>query len=268
MKLKVLVDNNTYINQYYLGEPAVSYYIEIDGCKILFDTGYSDAFIKNAKAMGIDLSSITHIVLSHGHHDHSKGLKYLSEFFDLSKVQLIAHPQCFQPKIFENDNIGASFSEQEISEICNYTPSAAPYSISDNCTFLGQIPELNDFEVRKKIGTTIKDNEEIDDLVLDDSALACTTPNGLFIITGCSHSGICNIVEYARKISKCEKVTAVLGGFHLFSTSERLRKTIDYFKDLSIDTIYPCHCVSLKAKVEMAKDLNIKEVGVGFTIEL
>lgn len=48
MKLTVLVDNNTYIDQYYLGEPAVSYYIEIDDMKILFDTGYSHICIQNA----------------------------------------------------------------------------------------------------------------------------------------------------------------------------------------------------------------------------
>ena len=63
MKLTVLADNNTFIDQYYLGEPAVSYYIEIDDCRILFDTGYSDAFLRNAQRLGIDLGAITHLVL-------------------------------------------------------------------------------------------------------------------------------------------------------------------------------------------------------------
>ena len=58
MRLKVLVDNNTFIDEYYLGEPAVSYYIEDEDTKILFDTGYSNAFIKNAKKMEIDLITI------------------------------------------------------------------------------------------------------------------------------------------------------------------------------------------------------------------
>ena len=58
MKLKVLVDNNTFIDEYYLGEPAVSYYIEDEDTKILFDTGYSEAFIKNAKNMKIDLRKL------------------------------------------------------------------------------------------------------------------------------------------------------------------------------------------------------------------
>ena len=79
MKLKVLEDNNTFIDMYYLGEPAVSYYIEDGSYKILFDVGYSNAFMTNARKMNIDLESINKLVISHGHDDHTGGLKY---FFD------------------------------------------------------------------------------------------------------------------------------------------------------------------------------------------
>ncbi len=82
MKLSVLVDNNTYIDQYYCGEPAVSYYIETENKRILFDAGYSDVFLSNAEKMGIDLRGLTHIVLSHGHNDHSGGLQFLFARFE------------------------------------------------------------------------------------------------------------------------------------------------------------------------------------------
>ena len=77
MKLKVLEDNNTFIDMYYLGEQAVSYYIEDGEDKILFDAGYSDAYLKNAKKMNVDIDSINKVVISHGHDDHTRGLKYL-----------------------------------------------------------------------------------------------------------------------------------------------------------------------------------------------
>ena len=66
MKLTVLIDNNTYIDEYYIGEPALSYYIEDENERLQFDTGYSDAFIRNAQAMNIDLSAISTLILSHG----------------------------------------------------------------------------------------------------------------------------------------------------------------------------------------------------------
>ena len=64
MKLTILVDNNTYIDQYYHGEPAAAFYIETEGQKILFDTGYSDILLGNAEKMGIALEEISLIVLS------------------------------------------------------------------------------------------------------------------------------------------------------------------------------------------------------------
>lgn len=79
MKLTVLVDNNTLIDQYLLGEPAVSYYIEDEDEKILFDTGYSDVFIRNVEKLHINLADITKIVFSHGHNDHTGGFHFLSD---------------------------------------------------------------------------------------------------------------------------------------------------------------------------------------------
>ena len=78
MKLTVLVDNNTYIDQYYLGDPAVCYDIEDGETRLLLDTGYSDVYIRNAKALGIDLAQVSVIALSHGHNDHTRGLQYWS----------------------------------------------------------------------------------------------------------------------------------------------------------------------------------------------
>lgn len=268
MKLTVLVDNNTYIDQYYAGEPAVSYYIETDDIKILFDTGYSDIFIKNARSMCIDLNSLTHIVLSHGHNDHSRGLKYLRQHYDLPDIRLIAHPLCFQPKYYENEYIGSPYSLEEITENFRFEPAESPVFLSENCLFLGRIPDLHDFEKRSPIGTATANGQETEDLCPDDSALVCRTDKGLFIVTGCSHSGICNITDYARSVCREQRDSGILGGFHLFDTDTRLARTIEYLKALSPDILYPCHCVSLKAKAEMLKYMDIEEVGVGLTIEL
>lgn len=268
MKLQVLTDNNTYIDRYYLGEPGASYYVEIDSAKILFDTGYSDVFIKNAEAMGIDLGAVTHIVLSHGHNDHTGGLKYLAERLDLSGAGLIAHPLCFAPKWAHEGYIGAPFDTAQILKRFSCTLTAEPYWITKNCCFLGQIPETNDFEQRRKLGEMDVDGRREDDLLLDDTAMACRTGEGIFIVTGCSHSGICNIVGHAKKVFGTDRIAGIIGGFHLFRTDARLERTIDCLSGLDARKMYPCHCVSLKAKAEMMKHMDVEEVGVGLKIEV
>lgn len=127
---------------------------------------------------------------------------------------------------------------------------------------------MNDFEQRYSIGKSIVNGEKIDDTINDDSAIVYKSEKGLFVITGCSHSGICNIIEYAKKVCNDDRIYGVIGGFHLFDVNERLEKTIDYLKENNIELLYPCHCVSLKAKIEMAKKLDINEVGVGLELNI
>ena len=267
MILKVLMDNNTYIDRYYLGEPAVSYYIEDGSTKILFDMGCSDAFMLNAEKMGIDLTRVDIIVLSHGHDDHTKGLKYYRDW--KKEITLVAHPDCFNRKEDETGLfIGSPLSKEELMEKCTLQLSDKPVKISENIYFLGEIPVAYDFEKRKPIGKTIIRNRKEDDFLKDDSAMVYKSSEGLFIITGCSHSGICNIIEYAKKVCGDDRVLGVIGGFHLFERDEQLFSTIEYFKDNSLRLLYPCHCVSLEAKIEMGKELDVREVGVGLELEI
>ncbi|MBQ2426657.1 MAG: MBL fold metallo-hydrolase, partial [Lachnospiraceae bacterium] len=107
-----------------------------------------------------------------------------------------------------------------------------------------------------------------DDYNMDDTALVYKGDHGIFVITGCSHSGICNIVDYAKYVCDEERVTGVLGGFHLFADDEQLKKTISYLESCKIDQLYPCHCVSLLARARMMERLPVVETGVGMVIEI
>lgn len=273
MKLTVLMDNNTYIDQYYLGEPAVSYYIEDDDLCMLLDCGYSDAFISNASAMGIDLSKLTHIVFSHGHDDHTRGLQFLREQFDLSGVEVIAHPDCFAPREEDGLSFGAPYLPAEVADFAKLHLSSEPVWITEKLLYLGQIADSFDFEARRPIGKRgcscgcDADQAWTDDYCYDDTALAYKTGDGIFIITGCSHSGICNIVEQAKRLCGDERIAGILGGFHLFDVDQRLKHTIDYLDRCDIQNFYPCHCVSLKAKAKMIEKLDVEEVGVGLQLE-
>lgn len=266
MKLKVLVDNNTYIDQYYCGEPAVSYYIEDEDTRLLLDVGYSDLFIKNSNALGVDLGSVSTIVISHGHDDHTRGLKYYFEQNNNNNISIIAHPDAFKEKVVGNLKICSPILEEELKEKCNLILSKKPIKVSDNITFLGEIPQINHFEDRKPIGKQIVGKTSVDDYVRDDTALVYKSENGIYIITGCSHSGICNIIEYAKEVCSDNRVLGVIGGFHLFEVTKQVNKTIDYLKQNNLKELYPCHCTSFTVKAEIHKALPVKEVGVGLEI--
>ena len=216
MKITVLVENNTRIDNYLLAEPALSLLIELEGRKILFDTGYSDVFLKNARTLGIDLTDITDIVLSHGHDDHTGGLRYIKPN---KAVKLTAHPAIFDEKVGEDKiHYGCPVSRKELEERFNLILSSAPYFLTENLCFLGQI----------------ENNISCD---IDDSALVYKSCDGLIVITGCSHSGIINILNYAKKVTGISKIKGLLGGLHLINKfgGEGYAKEKMYFPDEEYD---------------------------------
>lgn len=276
MKLTVLLDNNTLIDHYFLGEPGVSYFIEADGKKVLFDVGYSDAFVRNAQKMQIDLLDIDLIILSHGHLDHTWGMMPLIQHYTegmiekraVKRPRLVAHPGVLDRRKHQDaPEIGAVLNADVLGRFFDLQWSRGVVRLTDNLFFLGTIERSNDFEAQKPLGVVIQDGQEVDDFLLDDTALVYKSPQGLDIITGCSHSGICNMVEYARKVCGDGRVVDVIGGFHLLEPSaQQLQGTIDYLANVKPEIVHACHCTDLKSKIELAGSLPLKEVGVGLVL--
>jgi len=263
-KLTVLCDNNTFIDQYLLAEPALSFLIEVNGKKILFDFGYSDVYARNAEQLGIDLNEVDMAVLSHGHNDHTGGLSA----WHGKRIVLFCHPECIGKTVFDGLDIGNPLGIQEMTERFDVRFSKEPVWMTEDCCFLGEIPAITDFEQRSAIGKRWDESVWKDDYVMEDSALAIKTKHGLWVVTGCSHAGICNIIEYAKQVTKMDKVAGVIGGFHLLKQDEKLNKTILKLKEFQIERLIPCHCVNLKSKIEMSKILEIEEAGCGLQINL
>jgi 7,8-dihydropterin-6-yl-methyl-4-(beta-D-ribofuranosyl)aminobenzene 5'-phosphate synthase len=276
MQLTFLVENNSLVSHSFLSESALSMLIEDGESRILFDAGYSDAFLKNAQRMGQNLRQLNWIVLSHGHFDHTWGLDVLiRHYFEsisaklpISRPTLLAHPQAFTSKAHRGEpEIGMMLTEDKLARHFDIQKSAQPIWLTDKLVTLGQIERVLDFEPPTSLGTRLDVDGEVDDFLPDDTAMAYVTGQGLVVIAGCAHAGICNTVEQAKRVTGIERVHTVLGGFHLQKTKpERLDPTTDYLAALELNGLYACHCTDLAAKIGLARKCPIVEVGSGLSL--
>ncbi len=259
MKLTILTENVA--GGRFQAEHGLSYLIEIDGEKILWDTGHSDVFLKNAKKLGINIhKTVDKVVLSHGHWDHGDGLQFLNN------KALVAHPSAFIKRFRKNDHsaVGLTISKEKIQEKFNLIETTAPYKITKNLWFLGEIPRENNFEAQT---TSFEKDGDIDDFIPDDSALAAVIKNELIVISGCSHSGICNITEYAKHVTGISSVNTIIGGFHLTLNNLQTQKTIAYLKNTEVKNVYPSHCTALPALVAFHQVFKFQQVKTGMIYE-
>lgn len=260
MKLTVLTENTA--GGSFLAEHGLSYLIEHDGKTILFDTGHSDVFLKNAKQLGLNIDNkVDTVVLSHGHWDHGDGLRYIKD------KTLITHPDSFMKRFRKGgkSNIGLALSYDDLNKKFNLITTKEPYYISDSFIFLGEIPRLNNFESQT---TTFAVSNGNDDFIPDDSAIALIDKNEIIVVTGCSHSGICNIIEHAKKVTGLTKVKAVIGGFHLKHNNKQTQQTINYIKNNNIENVYPSHCTDLPALSIFYSTFKIEQLKTGMRIDL
>ena len=250
----------------FLAQHGLSVFIEEDR-KILLDTGASDIFLHNAGLLGIDVNSADWNVLSHGHWDHADGLMALASGKS-PKARLLVHPGVFVDRRKATGEFnGMAMGRDEAEEKFDLVQSEAPYQLSDHTWFLGEIPRNNDFESQTTAFYFMDQGQKHPDFLVDDTALAIRTIQGLVIVTGCSHAGICNIVEYAKATTRESRVHAVIGGFHLLNNPDQLEKTIAYFKENRVEHLYPMHCTDLASLAAFHNAFGIKKLCSGDRLE-
>ena len=262
LTITVLVENET--NSASLAcEHGLSFLLTCDGKTLLFDAGASDAFLRNANAMGVDLDTISAIVLSHGHHDHTGGLEHaLSRFAQRacrdgngmrpSRPELIAHPDILLHRrraVTEKDPgkyLGVPEPALALLQSWPLRLLRKPLQLTENLLYLGEIPRKYP-ETQALLGEIARNGIYETDRILDDSALVYVHGKGanraLAVIAGCAHSGIINTIEYAKAVTGIRRVHAVIGGMHMKDASEAVKqRTLRYFAEQDIEMLRGCHC--------------------------
>ena len=178
----------------------------------------------------------------------------------MSSISFHTSLSSYRPYIF-----GLKMSKTELYDRYDVQTSIAPLKLDKSVFFLGEIPRRNDFESKV---TPFVDAKGEADFVIDDSALVFIEGDSIIVVSGCSHSGICNIIDYAIHVTGISKIKAVIGGFHLKNDDALTAKTIKYLKQLQIEHIYPSHCTELDALCAFRREFKFKQLRTGNTLDL
>ncbi|MFA6424662.1 MAG: MBL fold metallo-hydrolase [Phycisphaerae bacterium] len=253
MKLYILTEDTAIPG--FEKEHGLSIYFEKDGKKFLFDTGQSGMFMRNAKKLNLDLNDIDYLILSHGHYDHTDGLKFINI---PKKTKIICHPLCIKPKYYGKKYIG--FPDVKL----NIDVSEGMTKLSNNVCFLGQIPG----DRKRSLGEVADNNERKKDFLLDDTGIAITEDDNLIVIVGCAHSGIVNITKYA--ISKFpRKKVYVIGGFHMNDLAKsEIEKVIMQLDEIGVSDVYPGHCTGEDAIATILGHFSGSRLSAGKQIDI
>ena len=239
-----------------IGEWGLSILVETDECKVLFDTGRSFTAVLNAQTLGIDLADIDRLVLSHGHFDHTGGLKDV--LYVCGNVEVIAHPDIFASKYKclpnnEPEYIGIPYERGELESMgATFSLAKQPVEVSKGVTTTGEIPQVTDFESIDTMLCVQDGDSYPKDELADDQALIIKTDAGLVVVLGCSHRGVINTLLHAQKITGIDRINAIIGGLHLMRASaEYSSRVVDELMKFDIKMIAASHCTGFAASCRL-----------------
>ncbi len=231
---------------------------------ILFDTGVSpDGALRNIGVLGIDLSAIQAIVLSHGHADHTLGIYGFLDRLGRRRMPILLHPDAFLKRrlvVGEGRMLDLpppslnDLSREGIELLVERGPS---FLVNGTALVTGQIERTTDFEQGMKNQQAEIDGVwQPDPWVYDDQAVVVhVRDKGLVVLTGCGHAGVINILRQARAQTGVEQIYAVLGGFHLTGAQFEpiIPQTIAELQRIAPSVVVPAHCTGWRATHGIAR---------------
>lgn len=239
-----------------VGEWGYAALVEADGRKVLFDTGARpETVLRNAEELGIDLSTVEDVVLSHHHGDHTGGLVRLRQELSKRNPRALARAHVAEGFFLVRARANGPISNGLAAARSRYEASGGRFITHDKAVeiapgvwFSGPVarqhPEKN-YPSRSTIETSAG---LVADTIPEDASLLIRTANGIAVLTGCGHAGIINISDQARRVLGAHPVTAVVGGLHLFDASdETLAWTAAELKRRGLRFLLAGHCTGIEA---------------------
>lgn len=250
-----------------LGEWGFAALVEADGHRILFDTGmHADVVLKNAATLGVDLSDVPDVILSHSHFDHTGGLMTLRESVRAKNPAALATVHGAEglfykrieggPPIIANPLLVMRPAYEATGGV--FRIHAQPVQLYPGVWFTGPVPRKHperNFPGKSRLEGP---NGIVEDNVPEDAGLVINTADGLVVITGCGHCGVVNLVEHARTVVRPAKIHALIGGLHLFDASEQtLAWTAGKLREFGVENLIGAHCTGLETVYRFRAELGL-----------
>lgn len=257
-RITVLCENSVGPISGTLGEHGFAALIEREGMVLLFDTGQGATLLHNAARLKRDLQSVKMVALSHGHYDHTGGLRPLLE--QCGPKEVLAHPGLFANRYRVKDTgesipIGIPDTKETLIHLgAAFDLSERFREIAPGIFLTGHVPRNSGFE-HGDSGLYCDDTGCMPDLIADDQSLVIDTDRGLILVLGCCHAGIVNTIEYVIHTMGKNTIYAIIGGTHLgFCSTEQLGETVQRLHRYGIRKLCGSHCTGFAAASRLARE--------------
>lgn len=249
MLVNILMDN-TVLRPGFKGEAGLSMLVESSSCNILFDTGASPLFYSNSRRMDIELFGVDHIVLSHGHYDHSGGLR--KAVVECSQAKLWLHRKALEKKYSSSTGvlryIGLTPSEIKTVHLLDAEDRVEPVKECadiDNETILFSTGGRKIIPPGWNFFRDNKEGQEVPDHFKDEISMLKLGRHEAALFVGCAHCGLKDIFAYAETLTD-KPITVVFGGSHLNKASDdEVAATGEFFLQRPETRLYLGHCTGI-----------------------
>jgi 7,8-dihydropterin-6-yl-methyl-4-(beta-D-ribofuranosyl)aminobenzene 5'-phosphate synthase len=240
-----------------MGEWGFSALVEADGRRILFDTGlHPETVLENARDLGIDLSDVTDVVLSHHHGDHTGGLLALRRELSAKAPKAVSRihvaPGIFasrrRPGSDQEANPSIALKPEMEATGAAFIEHGKAEEIYPGIWVTGPIPRPHPERNWGPPTSIVTPKGLVADSLPEDMSLMIETERGFVLVVGCGHAGTINTVDYGRRILGTEPVYAIIGGLHLFAaTDSALAWTSARLRSSSLSYLLGAHCTGIEA---------------------
>ncbi|GFG54142.1 hypothetical protein CQY20_20985 [Mycolicibacterium agri] len=251
-----------------LAENGISFFLETSAggrrTTILFDAGMSPIpLVHNARLLGIDLTKVDQVVLSHGHPDHFGGI-YAALAEIGYRVPVLVHPSAFTPRLIQRPDVTLQYFNKQLTETDLVEAGGAvvalkdPLEIAPGVMTSGEIPTTVDFEEEVPVGRmSVRDGHVCVDPIEDYQTLIVNVKGvGLIVLDPCGHAGVVSSLDHAMKLAEVDAVHGVLGGFHLGHagiTQAKVDRTVDELVARGLSWVSPMHCSGFRTQRAVAE---------------